>query len=156
MNNFNDPAFIDWLTTLAISVGVSLIIAGGLAAWSGRLLGLALEQKLWTFIVCFAFLCSLSTVPMSEHGSWSDTLYLALIPLLVIFIYFIPTAAAIIGHNPNVNGAFIMNLFFGWTVAGWVVSLFWALRRPMAIEGTNFKITAFGAVPLKKTSSPRH
>ncbi|MGD0289093.1 MAG: superinfection immunity protein [Candidatus Binataceae bacterium] len=156
MINFNDPAFIEWLSTLAISVGVSLIIAGGLAAGSGRLLALAPEHKLWAFIVAFAFLCSLSTVPMSAHGSWFDTLYLALIPLLVIFIYFIPTAAAISGNNPNFNGVFIMNLFFGWTFAGWVIALFWALRRPMAVEGTNFKVTAFGAVPLKKTSSPRH
>jgi Superinfection immunity protein len=156
MSNFNDPAFIEWLSTLALSIGVSLIVAGGLAAWSGRLLGLAPEHKLWAFIVGFAFLCSLSTVPMSEHGSWTDTLYLALIPLLVIFIYFIPAAAAIIGHNPNVNGVFVMNLFFGWTVAGWVVALLWSLRRPTAIEGTNFKITAFGAVPRNRTSSQRH
>jgi hypothetical protein len=68
-NSFNDPVFIDWLSTLAISIGVSLIVAGALAAWSGRLLGLAPEHKLWAFIVGFAFLCSLSTVPMSEHGT---------------------------------------------------------------------------------------
>ena len=153
MNNFNDPAFIEWLSTLAISIGVSLIIAGTLAAWSGRLLGLAPEHKLWAFIVGFAFLCSLSTVPMSEHGTWSDTLYLALIPLLVIFIYFLPTAAAINGRHPNFNSIFIMNLFFGWTIAGWVVALFWSLRSPTAIEGTNFRVTPFGAVPHNKTGS---
>jgi len=98
-NSFNDPVFIDWLFTLAISIGVSLIVAGALAAWSGRLLGLAPEHKLWAFIVGFAFLCSLSTVPMSEHGTWPDTFYLALIPLLVIFVYFLrpppPSTAAI-------------------------------------------------------------
>ena len=150
MSNFNDPVFVEWLSTLAISVGVSLIIAGGLAAWSGRLLGFAPEHKLWAFIVGFAFLCSLSTVPMSEHGSWTDTLYLALIPLLIIFIYFLPTAAAINGHHPNFNSVFVMNLFFGWTVAGWVVALFWSLRRPTLVEGANFRVTPFGAVPHNK------
>jgi Superinfection immunity protein len=150
MSNFNDPAFIEWLSTLALSVGVSLIVAGALAAGSGRLLGLAPEHKLWTFIVGFAFLCSLSTLPMSDHGTWSDTLYLAMIPLLIIFIYFLPTAAAINGRHPNFNSIFVMNLFFGWTIAGWMVALFWALRQPAAIEGANFKVTPFGAVPQNR------
>jgi len=149
--NFNDPVFVEWLSTLAISIGVSLIVAGALAAWSGRLLGLAPEHKLWAFIVGFAFLCSLSTVPSSEHGTWSDTLYLALIPLLVIFIYFLPTAAAISHRHSNFQSIFVMNLFLGWTLAGWVVALFWAMRRPPEIEGTGFKVTPFGAVPQTKT-----
>jgi len=156
MSNFNDPAFIEWLSTLAISIGVSLIIAGGLAAWSGHLLGLAPEHKLWAFIVGFAFLCSLSTVPMSAHGSWADTTYLAMIPLLIIFIYFLPTAAAINGRHPNFNSIFIMNLFFGWTVAGWVVALFWALRRPGLIENADFRATPFGAVPQHKPRDQPH
>ena len=156
MNSFSDPAFIEWISTLAISIGVSLIIAGGLAAWSGRLLGLAPEHKLWAFIVGFAFLCSLSTVPMSEHGTWTDTLYLAMIPLLVIFIYFLPTAAAINGRHANFNSIFIMNLFFGWTVAGWVVALFWAMRKPGLIESADFKVTPFGAVPQNKPRNQPH
>jgi hypothetical protein len=69
MNNFIGPALVELVSTLAISVGVSLIVAGALAVWSGRLLGLAPEHKLWTFIVGFAFLCSLSTVPISEPGT---------------------------------------------------------------------------------------
>jgi len=151
MSSFNDPAFIDWLSTLATSVGVSLIIAGALAAWSGRLLGLALEHKLWAFIVGFAFLCSLSTVPMSEHETWSDTFYVALIPLLVIFIYFLPTAAAINSRHSKFQSIFIVNLLFGWTIAGWIVALFWAIRRPPEGEGATFKMTPFGPVPLNKT-----
>lgn len=150
MMNFNDPAFIEWISTIALSVGVSLIVAGILAASSGRLLDLAPEHKLWTFIVSFAFLCSLSTLPMSENRSSIDRLYMAVIPLLIVFIYFLPTAAAINARTPNFNGIFIMNLFFGWTVAGWVVAMFWAMRRPSAIEGEHFKITPFGAVPHNK------
>jgi hypothetical protein len=150
MSSFNDPVFSEWLSTLALSVGVSLIIAGALAVWSGRLLGLAPEHKLWAFLVSFAFLCSLSTLPMSEHGSWADTFYLAMMPPLIIFIYFLPTAAAINGRHLNFNSIFMMNLFFGWTIAGWLVALFWALRRPPAVEGDNFRVTPFGAVPPSK------
>ena len=131
MNSFNDPVFVEWLSTVAISVGVSLIVAGGLAAWSGRLLGLAPEHKLWAFIVGFAFLCSLSTLPMSEHGTWSDTFYLAMVPLLIIFIYFLPTAAAINSRHSNFQSIFIVNLLFGWTIAGWIVALFWPICRPL-------------------------
>jgi Superinfection immunity protein len=156
MSNFNDSAYIEWLSTLALSIGVSLIVAGALASWSGRLLGLAPEHKLWAFIVGFAFLCSLSTVPMSEHGTWADTLYLALISLLVIFIYFVPTAAAINGHHPNFSSIFIMNLFFGWTIAGWVVALFWAMRRPSVVESEDFRVTPFGAVPQNKPRDQAH
>jgi hypothetical protein len=155
MNSFNDPAFVEWLSTLAISVGVSLIVAGALAAWSGRLLGLASEHHLWVFIVGFAFLCSLSTVSMSEHVTWSDTFYVALIPLLVIFVYFLPTAAAINSRHSNFQSIFIVNLLFGWTIAGWIVALFWAILRPPGGEGTTFKMTPFGPVPRNKTSDTR-
>jgi Superinfection immunity protein len=151
MTSFNDPAFVEWISTFALSIGVSLIIAGGLAAGSGRLLDLAPEHKLWAFIVGFAFLCSLSTVPMSANKTWVDTFYLALIPLLVIFIYFLPTAAAINGRHPNYHSIFVMNLFFGWTIAGWIVALFWALRQPAAIEGADFRATPFGVVPQNKS-----
>jgi hypothetical protein len=150
MVNFNDPAYIEWLSTLALSIGVSLIVAGVLAATAGRLLGFDPEHKLWAFIVGFAFLCSLSTVPMSTHGGWTDTLFLAAMPLLVIFLYFLPTAAAINSHHPNFHSIFIMNLFFGWTVAGWIVALFWALRQPSVVERTDFRVTPFGAVPQDK------
>jgi hypothetical protein len=151
MNSFNDPAFIEWLSTLAISVGVSLIVAGALAAWSGRLLRLRPEHNLWVFIVGFAFLSSLSTVSMSEHGTRSDTFYVALIPLLVIFIYFLPSAAAINSRHLNFQSIFIVNLLFGWTIAGWIVAMFWAIRRPSEGEGATFKMTPFGPVPLNKT-----
>jgi hypothetical protein len=153
MSSFNDPAFLEWLYTLALSVGVSLIVAGALAAWSGRLLELAPEHKLWAFIVGFAFLCSLSTITMSDQRTWSDTFYLAMVPLLVIFIYFLPTAAAIERRHPNFVSIFIMNLIFGWTVAGWIIALFWAFQRPAEVEDTNFRVTPFGVVPNNKSDT---
>jgi len=153
MSSFNDPAFLELLSTLALSIGVSLILAGALAAWSGRLLELAPEHKLWAFIVGFAFLCSLSTLPMSEHGTWSDTVYLALFPPLVIFIYFLPTAAAISGRHPNFASIFIMNLIFGWTVAGWIRALYWVFQRPAMVGDTNFRVTPFGVAPNNKSGT---
>lgn len=43
---------------------------------------------------------------------------------LATLMYFLP---AIIGHNKrNAAGIFLVNLFLGWTIIGWVVALFWA------------------------------
>ena len=150
MGSYTDPAFIDWLSTLAISVGVSLIVAAILSLTSGRLLGLEPEHKLWAFIVGFAFLCSLATMPLTHQQNWSDTIFFALLPLLIVFLYFLPTAAAINMHNPRYHSIFIMNLFFGWTVAGWLVALVWSIRAPVPVENETYKITPFGAVPQHK------
>jgi hypothetical protein len=150
MHSFIGPALIGWVSTLAISVGVSLIVAGTLAVWSGRLLGFAPEHKLWAFLVGFAFLCSLSTVPISQPGTWSDTLFVAMLPVWAILIYFLPSVAAIYDGQPNLNGIFFMNLLFGWTIAGWIIALSWTLRRSVKVKRRNLRRTPLGAVRNNK------
>jgi hypothetical protein len=145
MNSFIGHALIGWASTLSIPVGVSLVVAGALAISSGHLLDLAPEHKLWTFIVGFAFLCSLSTVPISEPGTWSDTLFVAMFPVWAILIYFLPSVAAIYSGQANLNGIFLMNLLFGWTIAGWIVALSWTLRRSAKVKNHNLRRTPFGA-----------
>lgn len=46
---------------------------------------------------------------------------------LIIFtlLYFIPTGMAKRGRR---GGVFVINLFFGWSVIGWVVALYMAVR----------------------------
>ena len=42
----------------------------------------------------------------------------------LILLYFLP---AIIGHDKrDAAGIFLLNLFLGWTVIGWVIALIWA------------------------------
>jgi hypothetical protein len=50
--------------------------------------------------------------------------------LLVPFgaIHFLPTIIAGLRHGRSVVGIFLLNLFLGWTVIGWVIALVWALR----------------------------
>lgn len=153
MGNLNDPAFVEWLATLALSIAVALVIAAVLAASAGRLLALPPEHKLWMFIVGFAFLCSVTTMPLTDQRTWSDTVLFISIPALAILIYFLPTAAAIIFDHPNFQSIFVMNLCFGWTVAGWIVTLVWAVRKPAVQRGASYKITPFGAVPVTKGDS---
>ncbi len=150
----NNPVFLDWLSTLTISVGTALIIAGVLSIFSGRLLGLAPHYKLWSFIVGFAFLCSLSAVAQAEPETLSAGLFICLVPILVVLIYFLPTAVAISVDNPSFQSVFLMNLFFGWTVVGWLAALAWGLRRP-PVEAPDYKITPFGAVAANPPDNPR-
>ena len=150
MNSFIGSALIGWLSTVAISVGVSLIVAGALAVWSSRLLDLTPEHKLWAFIVGFAFLCSLSTVPISEPGTWSDTVFVAMIPVWAILIYFLPSVAAIYGGQPNLSSIFFMNLLFGWTIAGWILALSWTLRGSAKVKRSNLRWISFEAVANDK------
>jgi hypothetical protein len=42
-----------------------------------------------------------------------------------ILLYFLP---AFIGrHKRDASGIFLLNLFLGWTVIGWVIALIWAV-----------------------------
>jgi hypothetical protein len=152
MNSFIGPALLGLMPTLAISVGVSLIVAGALAVCSGRLLGLAPDHKLWTFIVGFAFLCSLSTVPISAPGTWSDTLFVAMLPVWAILIYFLPSVAAIYGNQPNLNSIFLINLLFGWTIAGWILAMSWTLRQSAKVKRSNLRRIAYRAVENDKAA----
>jgi hypothetical protein len=45
-------------------------------------------------------------------------------------LLFLPTLVAKTRRHPNTLPIFLVNLFFGWTFIGWVVSLIWACTRP--------------------------
>ncbi|WP_298942950.1 superinfection immunity protein [uncultured Psychromonas sp.] len=48
---------------------------------------------------------------------------------VVIFlcVYFLPT---IVGtKHKNSNSIFVLNLFLGWTLLGWVIALIWAVKK---------------------------
>ena len=48
--------------------------------------------------------------------------------LLTLFVlYWLPTIIAIVRHAPSALGVAALNFFFGWTVIGWFLALFWAL-----------------------------
>ncbi len=53
----------------------------------------------------------------------STPLWLAVVLLV---IYFIPWGAAVTNGRKDVLSIFILNLFVGWTVIGWVLALVWA------------------------------
>lgn len=46
-------------------------------------------------------------------------------------LLFLPTLVAKSRNHPNTLAIFLVNLFFGWTFIGWVISLVWACTRPV-------------------------
>ena len=55
-------------------------------------------------------------------GIWWGGWWFALV------VYFIPTIIALFRASAlNWVGIFLLNLFFGWTVIGWILALIWAL-----------------------------
>lgn len=53
----------------------------------------------------------------------------ALLSAIVVgFFYFLPTIIA--EDKNNKASIFVVNLFFGWTLIGWVLCLAWAFQKP--------------------------
>jgi len=53
-----------------------------------------------------------------------------IIPLLIVIaIYFIPTFVANSNQKDNTTAIFLLNLFLGWTLVGWVIALVWAATK---------------------------
>ena len=49
--------------------------------------------------------------------------------LLLLSLYFLPTIIALVGKKRNALAIFLLNFFLGWTFIGWVVSLFWSVKK---------------------------
>jgi hypothetical protein len=54
-------------------------------------------------------------------------LFATLITIFSLF-YFLPFAIAFYKNRVNTGAIFALNLFLGWTLIGWVISLVWALK----------------------------
>jgi hypothetical protein len=65
--------------------------------------------------------------------------------LLGLGLYFLPTVLASIHEKSNAGAIFALNLFLGWTLIGWVISLVWALstdrsRMPAVIVNNTSQV----------------
>jgi hypothetical protein len=49
--------------------------------------------------------------------------------IVLVFLYFLPALLANGRKHPNFAPIFIVNLFFGWTLLGWVICLAWSLSQ---------------------------
>lgn len=49
--------------------------------------------------------------------------------ILALVVYFLPTLLGMLLRVPGVWLIFLVNLVFGWTIAGWAVALFWVFKQ---------------------------
>ena len=57
---------------------------------------------------------------------------MAYVVILSSAVYFLPFGIAIIRERSNKLAIFLLNLFLGWTLIGWVVALVWAATSDAA------------------------
>ena len=79
---------------------------------------------------------------MDTVSIWSYVLV-----LFSILLYFVP---AVIGFKRGVNGSGILttlNVFFGWTVIGWIVLLIWAVAGQTRAADAYYRQLASRALP---------
>ena len=54
------------------------------------------------------------------------SLFFATVILLVLGIHFLPTFVAFVREQRHAVLILVLNIFFGWTIIGWLVLLIWA------------------------------
>ncbi len=68
---------------------------------------------------------------LHPHRFFNDGWFLAGIPFALLFAaivpYFIPSIIAFLRRHESAMPLFLVNIFLGWTLIGWIVCLVWAL-----------------------------
>ena len=59
-------------------------------------------------------------------GNVESAMFTGMFVYLGFFIYFVPVLVAANNNHPAAVSIFLLNLFLGWTVLGWVAALVWA------------------------------
>jgi hypothetical protein len=52
---------------------------------------------------------------------------------LPLVMYFLPSIIALARSKRDLLAIFMLNLFLGWSVIGWVVALVWALKHDVPV-----------------------
>lgn len=49
--------------------------------------------------------------------------------IAIAIIYLLPTIIAILGKKENALAIFVLNLFLGWSMIGWIIALIWSVSK---------------------------
>ena len=63
----------------------------------------------------------------------------------LVVLYFVPAAIAADKEKHNAGAIYALNLFLGWTLIGWVVSLVWALTKDAPAPSVQVNVQAVRA-----------
>jgi len=50
-----------------------------------------------------------------------------------LLMYFLPTIVALVRSKRDTGVIFVLNLFLGWTMIGWIIALVWALKQDVPV-----------------------
>lgn len=64
-------------------------------------------------------------------GPWEIILLfnMLLLSLPPIFVFILPSFLAYRSKHPKFREILLVNILLGWTIIGWIVALFWAIRK---------------------------
>jgi hypothetical protein len=72
-------------------------------------------------------------------------------------LYFLPSIEARFNAQANIMSIFMVNLFLGWTLIGWVIAISWAHKKPSIAmlhnpANSDERTCPFCAEPIKKAA----
>jgi len=94
--------------------------------------------------------CALSLV-LADVPTTIGGIFLLIIILFSICLYFLPSFIAFRRQKSNKIPIFVLNLFLGWSLIGWVVSLVWSLSQEQhqVVIQQNFQAGAVPPIPAR-------
>lgn len=57
---------------------------------------------------------------------------IVLLAILLLFFYFLPSFIADIRKVKHAGWIYLLNIFFGWTILGWLAGIIWACTEELA------------------------
>lgn len=60
--------------------------------------------------------------------------------IICLTLYMLPGIAAAVRQHHQKNPIFLVNLFLGWTIIGWIVAMIWAVSAKRRIDSKGFII----------------
>jgi len=76
---------------------------------------------------------------------------------VIVLIYFLPTIVALARGHLSALAIFLLDLFLGWTLIGWLAALIWSCTGNTASNFYRLQANAvgpMGAVPPRRSSAP--
>ncbi len=80
---------------------------------------------------------------------------LAILGLIYLLIYFVPTITAVCRKAHYMSTAILLNIFLGWTFIGWVLALILACMNAPANAGQQVFITQVVDTPKRPVVTPK-
>jgi len=85
----------------------------------------------------------------------SNNIWGGLAGIALIAAYFAPVIVAHFRHVPNQGSVFVIDLFLGWTLVGWVVALAMALRTTTRPPPPLPPAPPYGYPDMRRGRAPR-